>query len=181
MKRLRALTISILFAASVLGVGSLRAWGQGGNPPASTKESGLTSGRGYTAVEQSFNGNVEQQIKALHDQGRHAALKGDADFFEEHLAPNYFGIGGDGRMRTKAESIQDLKSGSIHYTSIDERDVKVNAYPNTAIVNSMASVKLTSYGKPIAGDYRATFVYVKQGGNWKEVAFQSTPVVPEAH
>jgi uncharacterized protein (TIGR02246 family) len=181
MKRLGALTISIFFAASILGFGSLSAWGQGGNPPASTKESGQTSGRGYTAVEQTFNENVEQQIKALHDQSRQAALKGDASFFENHMAPDYFGIGGDGRMRTKAEAIQDLKSGSIHYASIDERDVKVNAYPNTAIVNSLASVKLTSHGKAIAGDYRATFVYVKQGGTWKEVAFQSTPVPPETH
>jgi hypothetical protein len=179
MKKLGALTISIFFAASVLGAGSLSAWGQGGNPPASTKESGQISGRGYTGVEQTFNGNVEQQIRTLHDQGRQAALKGDAGFFEEHLGPDYFGIGGDGRMRTKAESIQDLKSGNIHYTSIDERDVKVNAYPNTAIVNSMASVKLTSNGKPIAGDYRATFVYVKQGDKWREVAFQSTPVAKE--
>jgi hypothetical protein len=34
-------------------------------------------------------------------------------------------------------------------------------------------------GKPVGGDYRATFVYVKQGGDWREVAFQSTPVAQE--
>lgn len=78
-----------------------------------------------------------------------------------------------------AESIQDLKSGGIKYESIDEHDVKVNAYGNTAIVSSMASVKLISNSKPISGDYRATFVYVKQGDNWREVAFQSTPVAQE--
>jgi len=179
MKKLGAFAISIFVGTLVLSEGSLPAWGQGGNPPASTKESGQTSGHGYTGVEQTFNKNVEQQIRTLHDQGRQAALKGDANFFEEHLAPSYFGIGGDGRLRTRAESVQDLKSGAIHYASIDERDVKVNTYGNTAIVNSMASVKLTSNGKPIAGDYRATFVYVKQGGNWKEVAFQSTPLAQE--
>jgi hypothetical protein len=158
--------------------GSLPAWGQGGNPPASTQESGATSGHGYTAVEQT-SGNVEQQIRTLHDQGRQAALKGDAGFFEKHLAAGYFGIGGDGKLRTKAESVQDFKSGGIKYESIDERDVKVNTYGNTAVVNSVASVKLIANGKPISGDYRATFVYVKQGGGWREVAFQSTPVAPE--
>jgi hypothetical protein len=149
--------------------------GQGGNPPASTKESGQTSGHGYTAVEQASQANVEQQIRTLHDQGRQAALKGDASFFEENLDAGYFGIGDDGRLRTKAESIQDLKAGGIKYESIDEHDVKVNLYGNTAIVNSMAAVKLISKGKPINGEYRATFVYVKLGGNWREVAFQSTP------
>ena len=185
MKKLGAFAISVSFAISlfvgtlVLGVGSLPAWGQGENPPASTKEVGRTSGHGVTLVEQSVQGNVEQQIRTLHDQGRQAALKGNARFFEEHLAASYFGIGGDGRLRTKAEWIQDLKSGGIKYESIDERDVKVNTYGNTAIMNSMASVKLVSNGKPIAGDYRATFVYVKHEGNWREVAFQSTPVAQE--
>lgn len=82
-------------------------------------------------------------------------------------------------MRTKPETIQEFKSGAIKYESLDEHDVKVNTYGNAAIVNSMASVKLTANGKPIRGDFRATFVYVKQGGNWKEVAFQATPVAPE--
>ena len=179
MKKSGAFAICMFVGTLVLGVGSLVAWGQGGNPPASTKESGQTSGHGYTAVEQTFQGNVERQIRALHDQGRQAALKGDASFFQEHLAAGYFGIGGDGRLRTKAESIQDLKSGGIRYEAIDERDVKVDTYGDTAIVNSMAAVKLTSNGKPIGGDYRATFVYVKQGGTWREVAFQSTPVAQE--
>ena len=178
MKRLVALTSSIFIAALVLGVGSLPAWGQGENSPASTKESGQTSGHGFTALEQT-SGSVEQQIRTLHDQGRQAALKGDAGFFEKHLAAGYFGIGGDGKLRTKAESVQDFKSGGIKYDSIDEREVKVNTYGNTAVVNSVASVKMTANGKPIDGNYRATFVYVKQGGDWREVAFQSTPVAPE--
>jgi hypothetical protein len=180
MKKLGAFAISIFVGTLVLGVGSPSAWGQGENPPASTKAVGQTSGHGVTLVELSAQRDVEQQIRALHDQGRQAALKGDGSFFEEHMAASYFGIGGDGRLRTKAESIQDFKSGGIKYESIDERDVKVNTYGNTAIVNSMASVKLISNGKPISGDYRATFVYVKQGGNWREVAFQSTPVGQES-
>lgn len=179
MKRLVALTISIFIATLVLGMGSLAAWGQGENPPADTKAVGQTSGHGVTLVELSAQRDVEQQIRTLHDQGRQAALKGDAGFLEEHLAAGYFGIGGDGRLQTKAESIQDFKSGGIKYKSIDERDVKVNTYGNTAVVNSIASVKLIANGKPIDGDYRATFVYVKQGGDWREVAFQSTPVAPE--
>lgn len=179
MKKLGALTISIFTATLILGVGLLPAWGQGENPPASTKAVGQTSGHGVTLVEQSTPENVDQQIRALHDQGRQAALKGDAGFFEKHLAAGYFGIGGDGKLRTKAESVQDFKSGDIKYESIDERDVKVNTYGNTAVVNSMASVKLIANGKPVGGDYRATFVYVKQGGDWREVAFQSTPVAQE--
>ncbi len=179
MKKLGAFAISIFVGTLVLGLGSPSAWGQGENPPASTMAVGQTSGHGVTLVELSAQRDVEQQIRALHDQGRQAALKGDAGFFEEHMAAGYFGIGGDGRLRTKAESIQDLKSGSIRYEAIDERDVKVSTYGDTAVVNSVAAVKLTSNGKPIDGDYRASFVYVKQGGIWREVAFEATPVTQE--
>src|SRR5208282_4056891 len=86
MKKLGAFAISIFVGALVPGVASLPAWGQGENPPARTKAVGQTSGHGVTAVEQGSPGNVEQQIRALHDQGRQAALKGDAGFFEGHMA-----------------------------------------------------------------------------------------------
>ena len=83
-------------------------------------------------------------------------------------------------MVTKAQAIQALKSGAVKYESIDVRDTKIRAYGNTAIVDSLASLKLTINGKPISGDFRATFVWVKQKGNWKRVAFQSTPVTPQS-
>jgi len=178
MKSLSRWTVRIS-VSGILFLGTLLSWGQGGNPPASTKESGATSGHGYTAVEQTVN--VEREIRDLHDQGRQAALSGDTNFFEKCLASKYLGIGGDGRLRTKPETIQEFKSGAIKYQSIDEHDVQVNTYGNTAIVNSMASVKLTANGKAISGDFRATFVYLKLGGIWREASFQATPVAAEGH
>lgn len=170
---------SVLVAGCLLFVPLAR--GQGGNPPASTKESGQTSGRGYTAVEQTFKENVEQQVKTLQEQGRQAALKGDTSFLEKYLADDYVGIGGNGQFRTKAEAIESYKSGALKYEAIDVRNQKIRTYGDTAIVNSEASVRLTLDGKPISGDYRTTFVYVKRQGNWKQVAFQSTPVTSGSH
>jgi len=177
MKTPGALTVASLIGTVIFGVGLLQAWGQGENPPSSTKESGATSGHGYTLVEQIHN--AKDQVRALYDQSRQAALDADASFFEKHLANTYLGIGDDGRLRTKADTIQEFKSGAIKYESLEEHDVKVDTYGNAAIVNSMASVTLTANGKPIKGDFRTTSVYIKQGGDWKEVAFQATPVAPK--
>jgi len=180
MKGLGRLTISILISGVlVLGMWVLPARGQGGNPPASTKASKETSGRGMTAAEQIYP-TVEEQIKALQEESRKAALKGDASFLEKHLADNYVGVSGSGAQVTKDQAIQELKSGAIKFESIDVRDTKIRVYGNTAIVDSLASLKMTSNGKPINGDYRATFVWVKQKGSWKRVAFQSTRVTPES-
>ncbi len=132
-----------------------------------------------TAVEQiGETGNVEQQIKALHEQDREAALKGDIGFLGKNLAPDCVGIGGDGTLITKEQAIQMVKAGDIKYEAIDEHDVKVRVYGQTAIINAMASLKMMIKGTPMGGDYRATFVWVKQGGNWKEVSFQATRVAP---
>ncbi|MFZ1917198.1 MAG: nuclear transport factor 2 family protein [Terriglobales bacterium] len=172
-------TIHIL-ACGLLFLGTLPAWGQGENPPASTTESGATSGHGMTLVEQNYKGAVEDQIEALHGDRWQAALHDDSGFFERQLADQYFGVGADGRLRTKAETVESFKSGVIKYEAIDERDVKVNTYGgDAAIVNSTASIKATIQGKPVNGNYRATFVYVKEGGNWREVAFQLAPVAKE--
>jgi len=124
-----------------------------------------------------FKENPEEQIKKLQEQGRQAALKGDSAFVEKHFADDYVGVGGNGQMRTKAEVVQMYKSGAIKYESIDERSVKIRTYWDTTVVNTEAAVKLTLDGKPISGDFRAVFVWVKPKGNWKLVAFQSTPVV----
>jgi len=174
MKSSDGWTVRVL-VSGILFLGTLPAWAQGGNPPASTTASGATSGHGMTAVEQTYQGTVEEQIRALHEQGRQAALRGDAGFLQAHLADQYFAIVADGRLLTKAEAIEACKSGSIRYESINERDVRVDTYPEAAIVNSAASVEATIQGTRVRGDYRATFVYVKEEGNWREAVFQLTP------
>ena len=179
MKGLGRSTISILtFGVLALGVCVLPARGQGGNPPADTKASKDTSGHGMTAVEQTYP-TVKEQINKLQEESRQAALKGDTSFLEKYLSDDYVGIDGSGAPVTKDQAIQELKSGAIKYESIDVHDTKIRAYGNIAIVESLASVKLTSNGKPISGDYRATFVWVKHRGTWKRVAFQATRVTPE--
>lgn len=60
MKRLGQWTIRLV-VSGILLLGTLPAWGQGGNPPASTKESGATSGRGVTAVEQTYRGRTSEE------------------------------------------------------------------------------------------------------------------------
>jgi uncharacterized protein (TIGR02246 family) len=175
MKSMRFVT-PVLVAVCVLVVPL--AWSQGGNPPASTKESGATSGHGMTAAEQTYKENAEQQIKPLQEQGRQAALKGDATFVEKYFADDYVGVGGNGQMRTKAEVIQMFKSASLKYESINQRVLKIRTYGDTAVVNTEAAVKLRLNGKPTSGDFRAIYVWVKQKGKWKEVAFQVTPIAP---
>ncbi|MGZ4821961.1 MAG: nuclear transport factor 2 family protein [Terriglobales bacterium] len=173
MKSIR-LIVPALIAVSLLVV-SL-AWAQGGNPPASTKESGKTSGHGMTAVEQAGRENVEKQIAALSDQLTQAFAKADTGFMEKYFADDFTAIHSDGNLSTKAQEIDNVKSGALKWDSVDTHESKIHAYGDTAVRIALASSKGTVGGKPYSGDYRTTQFWVKHKGNWKIVAFQSTRV-----
>ena len=168
------LIVPALIAVSLLVV-SL-AWAQGGNPPASTKESGKTSGHGMTAVEQTGRENVEKQIAALSDQLTQAFAKADTGFMEKYFADDFTAIHSDGNLSTKAQEIDNVKSGALKWDSVDTHESKIHAYGDTSVRIALASSKGTVGGKPYSGDYRTTQFWVKHKGNWKIVAFQSTRV-----
>lgn len=170
--------VFVLFGFSLL-VASL-VWGQDTNLPTNTKESSA-SGYAMTGAEQtnqSSGETAEQQIKGLLGQLKQAILKSDTNFFDKYYADDYVAIHGNGNLTTKAEEIENFKSGATKYESIDVRELKIRTYGDTVVVNALASVNATFDGKPYIGDVRNTRVWVKQNGNWKIVVFQTTRVAP---
>ncbi len=93
-----ALAVICMFVAPSL------ARSQGGNPPASIKESGATSGHGMTAAEQTGKGrNAEQTIQALTEELRQAFLTGDVATFDKLLGDDFIHITAWGTSATKPE------------------------------------------------------------------------------
>lgn len=127
-------------------------------------------------MEGKKSGNVEDQIKKLSDQGREAALKGDASWLEKNTTDDYTNIGGSGTMLTKSEVIELRKSGDVKYSDIQTSDSKVRVHGNTAILTATASLKGTLKGNDISGTYRISQMWLKEGGNWKLANMQSTKV-----
>ena len=139
----------------------------------------LALGLGHAAVAQATDaatGNAQQEIKALQGQVVQAILKSDTSVLEKLYADDYIAIHGDGVLTTKAQEIENFKSGVTKYDSITVREAKIRIYGNAAVVNALASVKTLVNGKPYSGDVRNTRVWVKDGGNWKLVVFQTTRV-----
>ncbi len=123
-------------------------------------------------------GKAEQEIRAINDQLRDAALKGDVATFEKHLADDYVSIGATGAVSTKAQVLDLFRTGKIKYESIDVTDIQVRVYGDTAVVTSTANVKGRLGDQEIAGQFRSVRVFVKRGGTWKAVSFQSTKISP---
>lgn len=156
--------------------------GQGENLPASTKESGATSGKSMTAIRQTGKGNKageQQAVEKLDDELFAADLKGDAAFFEKNLADDYVRIDAHGEMRNKAETVDRYKSGLRKLDALDSKKRKVRMFGDTAIVTREDTAKGRVGSNEFSGTYRKTVVYVKgKNGQWLNVNFQSTKVQP---
>jgi hypothetical protein len=114
---------------------------------------GRTSARAKKAGKQTAQGGgepVEQQIKALHAQLMEATLKHDPGFLEKYLADDYMAIRNDGKLTTKVQEIENYRSGATQYESIEIREATMRIHGNTAIYNSLNSIKATINGKPAA-------------------------------
>ena len=130
--------------------------------------------------------DAKQEIERLEEQARQAALKGDSGFVEKYVAADYIGIMANGRSHSRAEEIENLRSGQRIYQTIEVHELKIRIYGDTAVCNSLATVRSTLWAKSPnmynsggyhtehSGEFRFTRVWVKQGRDWKLVSFQST-------
>jgi uncharacterized protein (TIGR02246 family) len=121
---------------------------------------------------------AQQEIKTLQGEVMQAILKSDTSVMEKSYSDDYVAIHGDGKLTTKAQEIENFKSGVTKYDSITVRESKIRIYGDTAVVNALASIKTVVNGQPYTGDVRNTRVWVKQNGNWVLVVFQTTRVAP---
>ncbi len=124
-------------------------------------------------------GKVEQSIKALTEQLRQASLKGDAATYDKLLADDYISTNIFGATSTKAQVLENMKSGKVKFEAIDFSDMKVKVYGDTALVISTANVKGHFGDTEISGQWRIVRVWVKRKGQWQTVSFQATRIAPQ--
>jgi len=124
----------------------------------------------------SQGGNTEQQIREVNDRYIAAQLNNDSDSLQKLMADDFMAIRSDGSLSTRAQEIEHIKSGALTHEKSDIKDVKIRVYGNTAVASVRSYFKGTVNGKPLSSTVRVTRVWVKQKGNWKCVALQSTRV-----
>jgi len=174
--RLAMLIVICLLAAAL-------AWSQAGNAPASSKETGQTSGSDQGGFGQggfgqgAFGGSseVSQQLIALENKWTDAGKKGDADTVAPLLADKYVTTDADSSMHTKTDVLARIKSAKWETNEIS--DVKVATYGNTAIVTGTWIGKGSEAGKAIDAHERWTDTWIKgPNGTWQCVASHSSPI-----
>lgn len=95
---------------------------------------------------------------------------------ERIVADDFFGTEPDGKRITKADLIAEVKTGdALASNRLNENDVKIRFYGQTALVNGSESWKRKSDGK--TGRWIWTDVFVKRNGQWQVVASQDLEVM----
>jgi hypothetical protein len=126
-------------------------------------------------------GGEEATILKLTDKIRDAAPKGDAATFQDLYADDFLSISAvTGTTSTKADAINNFKTGKLKYESITTSDTKVHFYgPTTPLVTAKAEVKGTLGDQDLSGTYHSARLWVKRSGKWQVVFYQPCdPCVP---
>jgi len=124
----------------------------------------------------SLQAQAEDSVRALEASRREALLAGDTVALSKLLAPDFMEISRLGTVRTRADNIRDLASGTLHLTSIKYDSLNVRLYGDVAVLTGIADNTGTMRGFPFSGKIRYTRVFVRRDGKWLAVLMQQTPM-----
>lgn len=117
------------------------------------------------------------EIFKLEQAWRDALMQRNPQLLQGLLADDYIAITPNGSLESKQQTLEHLRSGALHFTSIEPFDRKVRFYGNTAVVTSRVQVVGNAGDGELTGSYRYTRVYVRDArGAWKAVSFEASRI-----
>jgi hypothetical protein len=81
-----------------------------------------------------------------------------------------------GGLLTKAQRLEDLRSGSLKFISFGRDSYSLHVYGDTVVMTGRATSEVVYMGKVNRVPRRFTNVYIKWGGQWRLVAHQATTI-----
>ena len=119
----------------------------------------------------------EQTLIRIQREWAEARVKGDSSYARRVEANDCTIVWPDGSIVNKQQDLQTM-TGDIVFTEFKIDDVRVRLYGDTGIVVGEGTIRADK-GKQdlLAGKFVWTDTFVKQGGQWKVVASQITPVL----
>jgi hypothetical protein len=98
-------------------------------------------------------------------------LDADPAALERVLTADFTLTLSNGDVSTRADEINELRSGKVHYDVFENYDMKARLYgDNTAVVLGKTRVKGTAEGKPFDRVVQFTDTLIKRHGRWQLVA-----------
>jgi ketosteroid isomerase-like protein len=119
----------------------------------------------------------EQTLIRIQREWGEARVKGDSSYARRVEANDCTIVWPDGSIVNKKQDLQTM-TGDIVFTEFKIDDLRVRLYDDTGIVVGQGTISAHK-GKQdlLRGKFVWTDTFVKQGGEWKVLASQITPVL----
>ncbi len=119
----------------------------------------------------------EQALIRIQQDWAEARVKGDSSYTRRLEVDDCAIVWPDGRLVNKKEDLQTM-TGDIVFGEFKIDDLQVRVYGETGIVVGQGKISAQKGGQNLlSGKFVWTDTFVKQGGEWKVVASQITPVL----
>jgi ketosteroid isomerase-like protein len=128
---------------------------------------------------------TEALIAQIDTEYQAAVERNDAETMDRILADDFILVTGLGKTYSKADLLEEARSGRVVYEFQRDSEQRVRVWGDTAVITALLQAKGTDDGEPF--DYKLWFsdTYVKTPGGWRYVFGQAStrqtprgPVVP---
>ena len=114
---------------------------------------------------------AQQEVLQFERDACKAFLDADVVALERVLTPDFTLTLSNGEVSTRADEINELRSGKVHYDVFENYDMLARLYGNdTAVVLGKTRVKGTADGKPFDRVVQFTDTLIKRDGRWQLAA-----------
>jgi hypothetical protein len=124
-------------------------------------------------------GSLEDHIKTLERERQEAFVRGDIEFLDRQTAESYTTINAAGSLSTKSQFMQNLRAGTTKVKSFELSQMNARVFGNVAVLDGIYRDFSTVSGHDRRVNVRFTRISVNDGGTWRAVAYQQTPLPPE--
>jgi ketosteroid isomerase-like protein len=114
---------------------------------------------------------AQQEVLQFERDACKAFLDADVPALERVLTPDFTLTLSNGEVNTRADEINELRSGKVHYDVFENYDMLARLYGNgVAVVLGKTRVKGTADGKPFDRVVQFTDTLIKRDGRWQLAA-----------
>ena len=114
---------------------------------------------------------AEKEVLQFEREACKAFLDADLAGLERVLTPDFTLTLSNGEVSTRANEVNELRSGKVHYDVFENYDMTARLYEdNTAVVLGKTRVKGMVEGKPFDRVVQFTDTLVKRDGVWQLAA-----------
>lgn len=122
------------------------------------------------------NDKTEKEVIEIVRQLAKATVQLDISAYERIWAEDIIATNVSGATFTKADDLEQLKSGKLKIETFEVDEIRVNVYGNTVVVTSRQTVK-GQYGKTKIDQLnRVTDVFIKRNGMWQLIAEHTSSI-----